>query len=54
MFESILRRDEEKQQSMLKDLNELICVRGTPVTMRRGLPFDLNPVSSAFMTFLLY
>ncbi|VDK65192.1 unnamed protein product [Onchocerca ochengi] len=33
---------EEKQQSMLKDLNELICVRGTPIIMRRGLPFDLN------------
>ncbi|KAM3721593.1 Ceramide kinase [Dirofilaria immitis] len=33
---------EEKQQSMLKDLNELICVRGTPIVMRQGLPFDLN------------
>ncbi|VDN94114.1 unnamed protein product [Brugia pahangi] len=32
----------ENQQSMLKDLNELISVRGTPVTIKRGLPIDLN------------
>uniref|UniRef100_A0A915PYJ5 DAGKc domain-containing protein n=1 Tax=Setaria digitata TaxID=48799 RepID=A0A915PYJ5_9BILA len=39
---TIMGGTEEKQRSMLKDLNELICVRGTPITMRRGLPFDLN------------
>ncbi|VDO47813.1 unnamed protein product [Brugia timori] len=32
----------ENQQSMLKDLNELISVRGTPVIIKRGLPIDLN------------
>ncbi|VDM97503.1 unnamed protein product [Thelazia callipaeda] len=34
--------DEGKEESMLKDLNELICVRGTPIIMKRGLPTDLN------------
>ncbi|VDK45607.1 unnamed protein product [Anisakis simplex] len=28
--------------TMLKDLNELLSVRGTPIRMRRGLPVDLN------------
>lgn len=31
-----------RHEKMVKDLNELICVRGTPIRMRRGLPVDLN------------
>lgn len=29
---------------MVKDINELLSVRGTPIIIRRGLPVDLNKV----------
>ncbi|KHN75077.1 Ceramide kinase [Toxocara canis] len=34
--------DTKQPRSMLKDINELLSVRGTPIIMRRGLPVDLN------------
>lgn len=37
-----------KSYSMIKNMHELLSVRGTPIILRNGLPVDLNEVSPLF------
>lgn len=39
---TLISGNDGKSYSMVKDMNELLSVRGTPVIMRSGLPVDLN------------